>query len=156
MLVAAFAVMQRGPWLAPFAVAIGVWVAAGAVSEWALRIKLFSASREEAWRRARNLPRSAHGTTLAHFGVGMMLIGIVATSAWQSENIVAMKPGDRTSIAGYDLEFRGLAPAQGPNYIEQVGVFAVTRGGAPVTELAPSKRLYDMPRRHPRAPDKTM
>ena len=32
------------------------------------------------------------------------------------------------------------------NYQEQVGLLAVTRGGAPVTELAPAKRLYDAPR----------
>ena len=74
------------------------------------------------------------------------MLGIVATSAWQSERVVAMKPGDSTEIAGYALAFRGVAPAQGPNYREQVGVLAVTRGGAAVTELNPAKRLYDAPR----------
>jgi cytochrome c biogenesis factor len=74
------------------------------------------------------------------------VLGVVATSAWQSERVVAMKPGDSTDIAGYELAFRGVAPAQGPNYREQVGVLAVTRAGAAVTELAPSKRLYDAPR----------
>ena len=57
-----------------------------------------------------------------------------------------MKPGDSTEIAGYALAFSGVAPAQGPNYREQVGVLAVTRGGAAVTELNPAKRLYDAPR----------
>ena len=75
-----------------------------------------------------------------------MVLGIVATSAWQSERVVAMKPGDSTEIAGYELTFRGVAPAQGPNYQEQVGLLAVTRAGAAVTELDPSKRLYDAPR----------
>ena len=37
------------------------------------------------WRRARGLPRSAYGTTLAHAGIGLSVLGIVATSAWQSE-----------------------------------------------------------------------
>jgi cytochrome c-type biogenesis protein CcmF len=75
-----------------------------------------------------------------------MVIGIVATSAWQSERIVAMKPGETVAIAGYDLHFKGMAAGRGPNYSEDRGVFVVTRGGAPVTELAPSKRLYDAPR----------
>jgi cytochrome c-type biogenesis protein CcmF len=145
-LVAAFALYWRGPWLAPFGIALGVWIIAGAVSEWATRVKLFGAGRQEVWRRARGLPRSAYGGTLAHAGIGLTVLGIVATSAWQSERVVAMKPGDSTEIAGYQLAFRGVAPAQGPNYREQVGVLAVTRGGAVVTELNPSKRLYDAPR----------
>jgi cytochrome c-type biogenesis protein CcmF len=83
---------------------------------------------------------------LAHAGIGLSVIGIVATSAWQSESVVAMKPGDRTEIAGYELTFRGVAPSQGANYKEQVGLLAVSRGGAAVTELTPSKRIYDAPR----------
>jgi cytochrome c-type biogenesis protein CcmF len=114
--------------------------------EWATRVKLFAAGGDEVLRRARSLPRSAYGTVLAHAGMGLTVIGIVATSAWQSERVVAMKPGDRTEIAGYELVFRGVAPSQGPNYREQVGLLAVTRGGSAVTELAPSKRVYDAPR----------
>ena len=53
---------------------------------------------------------------------------------------------DAREIAGYALTFRGVAPAQGPNYQEQVGLFSVTRGGSAVTELSPAKRLYDAPR----------
>jgi cytochrome c-type biogenesis protein CcmF len=145
-LVAAFALYWRGPWLAPFGIALGVWIIAGAVSEWATRVKLFGTDRHEVWRRARGLPRSAYGGTLAHAGIGLTVIGIVATSAWQSERVVAMQPGDSTEIAGYRLAFRGVAPAQGPNYREQVGVLAVTRGVTVVTELNPAKRLYDAPR----------
>ena len=81
----------------------------------------------------------------AHFGVGMMVIGIVATSAYQSEKVLVMKPGERTEIAGYELTFAGVSPGRGPNYREDVGRFEVTRGGAAVTSLTPAKRLYDMP-----------
>ena len=129
-----------------FGVALGVWIVAGAISEWVSRVKLFAAGTDEIWRRARGLPRSAYGTTLAHAGIGLSVLGIVATSAWQSESVVTMRAGDATEIAGYVLTFRGVAPAQGPNYQEQVGLLTVTRGGAPVTELRPAKRLYDAPR----------
>jgi cytochrome c-type biogenesis protein CcmF len=145
-LVAVYAVAWRGPWLAPFGIALGVWVIAGALSEWATRVKLLGARPEETLRRARSLPRAAHGTTLAHAGMGLVVIGIVATTAWQSESVTTMQPGERTGIAGYELAFRGVVPRQGPNYREQVGLFAVTRGGAPVTEMSPAKRLYDAPR----------
>jgi cytochrome c-type biogenesis protein CcmF len=145
-LVASLAIYRRGPWLAPFGLALGVWIVAGALSEWASRVKLFGAGRDEVWRRARNLPRAAYGSMLAHAGIGLMVIGIVATTAWQSERIVAMKVGERTEIAGYELTFRGVAPQRGPNYEEQVGVFTLTSGGAPVTELNPAKRVYDAPK----------
>jgi cytochrome c-type biogenesis protein CcmF len=145
-LVVAAAMTWRGPWLAPFGIALGVWVVAGAFSEWATRIKLFGASPEEALRRAAGLPRSAYGGMLAHAGVGITVIGIVATSAWQSEVVVAMKPGEQVAIAGYQLTFRGVTPARGPNYEEQIGTFSVTRHGTRVTELSPSKRTFDAPR----------
>ncbi len=144
-LVVAFAYGQKGIWLAPFGLAIGVWVMAGTISELAARIKLGRASREESLRRLVNLPRSALGTTLAHFGVGLMTVGVVATSAYLNENILVLKPGEKTEIAGYTLAFKGISRAKGPNYVEQSGEFIVTRDGAAVTTLFPSKRLYDSP-----------
>jgi cytochrome c-type biogenesis protein CcmF len=144
-MVVAFAVTERGPWLAPFAFAVGVWVMAGALSETAFRVKLGQAPASESLRRLLNLPRAAVGTTLAHFGVGLMVCGIVGTSAYKSEEILLMRPGETKAIAGYELAFRGAAPSKGPNYNEIVGVFDVTRGGAPVTRLEPAKRLYDAP-----------
>ncbi len=146
VIVATYALVYRGPWLAPFGLALGVWVMAGAVSETATRVKFGQASADEVWRRLKGLPRSAYGTAVAHFGVGAMVVGIIATSAYQSEKILVMKPGERADIAGYSLTFKGAAPQRGPNYQEEVGVFNVTRDGSPVTDLAPSKRLYDAPR----------
>jgi cytochrome c-type biogenesis protein CcmF len=143
--VAAFAVTERGPWLAPFGFAIGVWVMAGALSETAFRIKLGSVPLNESVRRLTNLPRSAFGTMLAHFGVGLMVCGIVGTTGYKSEEILLMRPGETKEIAGYALTFRGAAPSKGPNYTETIGAFDVTRNGAPVTHLEPSKRLYDAP-----------
>ncbi len=140
------ALMHRGPWLAPPVLAIGVWVMAGAVSELAFRVKLASVPWRESLRRLYNLPRSALGTAVAHFGVGMMVVGIVATTAWQSEQVLVMRPGDRVEIAGYALQFRGAAPQTGPNYRETVGSLEVSRGGRPVTVLQPSKRMYTAPR----------
>jgi cytochrome c-type biogenesis protein CcmF len=145
-LTATFALYWRGPWLAPFGMALGVWVVAGALVEWATRIKLLAVPADESLRRALGLPRAAYGAMLAHLGIGLSVIGIVATSAWQSEVVLTMKPGDNVEIAGYELTFRGAAPAKGPNYQELIGLLDVTRGGSPVTELASSKRTFDAPR----------
>ncbi len=140
----AASLVHRGPWLAPFGIALGIWVIGGALSELAFRIKLGQASAGETWRRLVNLPRAALGTTAAHAGLGLTLIGIVATSAWQQEHISVMRPGDRLDFAGYGIEFRGIAPEQGPNYRAQVGLLSISFDGRRI-ELRPSRRLYDMP-----------
>jgi cytochrome c-type biogenesis protein CcmF len=142
----ALAFYWRGPWLAPFGIALGVWVIAGAVTDWAGRVKLFSGPLSDSLHRARGLPRAAYGTALAHAGVGLAVIGIVATTAWQQEAVLSMHPGETAEIAGYELTFRGVAPARGANYQDQVGLLSVARGGSPVTELTPAKRTYDAPR----------
>ena len=144
-IIATYAMAYRGPWLAPLGIGLGVWVMAGSLAELASRVKLGEAPIAESWRRLKGLPRSALGTTTAHFGVGLMVVGIIATSAYQSERILVMKPGDQVEIAGYSLTFKGAAPQRGPNYREEVGVFEVERGGSAVTTLTPSKRIYDAP-----------
>ncbi len=145
VLVVTFAWVQRGPWLAPFAISLGAFAMMGASWEILFRAKAGSAPWLEVIRRARNLPRSMWGTMLAHFGVGLAVIGIAATSAYRVETIVAMKPGDQVETAGYVLTFKDAQKQQGPNYKEDVITLEVTRGGAPVATLMPSKRLYDAP-----------
>jgi cytochrome c-type biogenesis protein CcmF len=142
VIIIALAINQRGPWLAPLGIGLGVWLLMGAATELAYRVKLFNASWTESRRRLANLPRAAYGGALAHAGLGLMVIGVVATTAWRLERIDALSPGDTVDIAGYELKFEGVAPRQGPNYQERVGVFEVTRGGKLVTELTPSKRAF--------------
>ncbi len=110
--VAALAMTERGPWLAPFGFAIGVWIMAGCVVGDGVPHKLGSVPASESWRRLVNLPRSAFGTMLAHFGVGLMVCGIVGTTGYKSEEILLMRPGETKEIAGYALTFRGAAPSR--------------------------------------------
>jgi cytochrome c-type biogenesis protein CcmF len=144
--IAAFAFERKGPWLAPFGLGLGVWLIGGALTEIAFRVKLFDGSWVEVRRRLANLPRSAYGTALAHAGVGIMVMGIVATTAWRSESILAMTPKQSADIAGYQLTFEGVAPREGPNYRERVGLFTVTRNGKALTTLEPSKREFTVER----------
>jgi len=140
------AVMQRGPWLAPVGIALGVWVIGGAVQELAFRTKVGQLAWRDSLRRFMGLPRSVYGTALAHIGVGVMVIGIVATSAYRVENVLVMKDGDTTQIIGYDLTFQGVKQQPGPNYSSLVGNFTVHYGGSEIATLHPSKRTYTAPR----------
>jgi cytochrome c-type biogenesis protein CcmF len=80
--------------------------------------------------------------TVAHIGVAIAVAGITASSAWQSEAILTMRPGDHTAIAGYTVTFDGVDRVRGPNYLAERGTFTVTEGGAPVVRMTPEKRAY--------------
>jgi cytochrome c-type biogenesis protein CcmF len=143
-----FAVLafNRTTSLAPLGLGLGVWVIAGALTELVAKTRLGEIPFADSWDRLKGLPRSSLGTTCAHLGVGMMVLGVVATSAYQSEKVLTMKPGERTSIAGYTLTFNGTHPVRGPNFFEEVGTLDVQRGTKPVATLYPGKRLYDQPK----------
>ncbi len=132
--------------LAPLGLGLGVWVIVGSLTELVARTRIGEIPFADSWARLKGLPRSSLGTTLAHLGVGMMVLGVVATSAYQQEKVIAMQPGERTSISGYTLTFTGTHPVRGPNYGEEVGTLEVTRGSRPVTTLYPAKRMYDQPK----------
>jgi cytochrome c-type biogenesis protein CcmF len=137
-----FVVVQGGPVLAPFGIGLALFVIAGAATDIIERTGLLKLPLGIAMRRAAGLPRSAWGTAIAHSGIAVTLLGIVSVSAWQSERIVEVKPGDTISLAGYDLTFDGAAPRQGPNYNELVGRFTVRRSGAVIGVMQPSKRSF--------------
>jgi cytochrome c-type biogenesis protein CcmF len=124
------------------ALGLGVWLISGALVELAERLRLFRVGLRQSLSRLAGIPRSALGTTVAHAGVGICVIGIVSASAYQTEEIAALKRGESISVAGYTLLFQGIAPATGPNYREDRAQFVVSRGGSGRMVLTPSKRFY--------------
>jgi cytochrome c-type biogenesis protein CcmF len=115
---------------------------AGAVTDLVERSGLMRLPLRTALQRARGLPRSAFGTAVAHFGLGVTLIGIVCASTWGTERIVAVQPNAVISLDSYDLTFDGMATRQGPNYRELVAKFTVREGGVVVGTMEPSKRSF--------------
>jgi cytochrome c-type biogenesis protein CcmF len=141
-LLVAWYLRSGGPVLAVLGMGLAVWLFAGALVELAERLKLFRVSPLDSWRRAMHLPRGAYGMTIAHAGLGILLAGIVAMSAWRSEVIQVMKPGETIAVAGYDFTFEDVQELQGPNYVSQRGEFRVSREGSSVASLYPEKRIY--------------
>jgi cytochrome c-type biogenesis protein CcmF len=138
----AWAWARGGSALAPLAIALAVFVIAGAVCDLAERVQLFRAPYGVSLRRAGGLPRSAWGSAFAHAGIGVALMGIVCETTWNSEHIAAMKPGDSAKVAGYDLQFDRLKEQQGPNYRELVASFKVSLDGDDLGVMTPSKRSF--------------
>ena len=139
---AVFAFDRGGPVIAPFVVGLSLYVMTGALVDLAERVQLLRQPWRISLRRAAGLPRSAFGTAFAHFGLGILLLGVVCESFYGAERIATMKPQETISIRGYDLSFDGLVSRQGPNYRELIAKYTVRRDGATIGTLEPSKRSF--------------
>ncbi|HLI12195.1 MAG TPA: heme lyase CcmF/NrfE family subunit [Alphaproteobacteria bacterium] len=131
-----------GPLLAAFGMMLAAWLFVGALAELADRLKLFRADLRESWQRARRLPRASYGMTLAHAGLGIVLAGIVGTTAWRIERIQIMHPGESLALAGYTLRLDDVAPLDGPNYRAERATITVMRGDLLVATMRPEKRHF--------------
>jgi cytochrome c-type biogenesis protein CcmF len=139
----AVALVARGRGaLAPLGLGLGIWIIAGSLVDLTERLTLFRTNASTSLSRLIGLPRSALGTVVAHAGLGLSIIGIVATSAFQTETITAVRPGDTIDVGGYKLLYQGNAPSSGPNYREERALFVASRNGANRFSLAPAKRFY--------------
>jgi cytochrome c-type biogenesis protein CcmF len=139
---AVFATEGGGPILVPFAIGLAVYVMAGAVTEIVERTGLLKVPLTTAWARARGLPRSTWGATLAHLGLGITLLGVICETQWSGERIAELKPGQTISIRRYDLKFDGATTRAGPNYRELAAHFTVRRHGEVIGTMEPSKRSF--------------
>ena len=148
-LFAALAVTVAAAWragfddlLAAFGLGLAAWLFLGALVEFGGKIGIGRVPPASVFRRAGNLPRSAWGMTVAHAGLGIVVAGVTASSAWQTERIQSMNPGDTVDVAGYRLTFRGVSESNGPNYRAVTGRFDIERGGRVLAVLRPEKRDY--------------
>ena len=130
------------PVMAGLGIGLGVWLIAGSLTDIAMRSGVGKVALPIMWRRFKGLPRSAFGGALAHMGLGVSVIGIVAVTACATESVVTMKPGETTVGGPFTLQFEGLKPNTGPNYTELQGRFVISRNGQPVSHLTAAKRVF--------------
>lgn len=79
---------------------------------------------------------------ITHLGVLVMVVGIIASTIYQTEKVVVMRPGDELKLSAYTLKFAGTHEVQGPNWVGQEGVFDVYREDRFITQMRPQKRIY--------------
>ncbi|MGI9319713.1 MAG: heme lyase CcmF/NrfE family subunit [bacterium] len=129
--------MLRYSIAAGFGVALGAWVMlTGLYVMW---------SRTRPGQRLQGIaatPRSVVGMTIAHFGVGVFIIGVTMVNGYSIEKDVRLGPGESYQLAGYELVFKGVRDFQGPNYRSRMGDFDVIVDGSVDGTLQPEKRTY--------------
>ena len=128
--------------LALIGIGLACWLMVGSISELFWKSKFGQIKFNLAFKRLIGLPRSNLGTVFAHFGLGVSLMGIVAVTAWETENILNMEPGQTQEIAGYQLKLLGFFDQEGPNYNDSIVQFALISGDKQLKLMEPAKRFY--------------
>jgi cytochrome c-type biogenesis protein CcmF len=137
-----FAMEGGGPILIPFAIGLALFVMTGALTDIVERTGLLRVPFTTALLRAKGLPRSTWGAAFAHFGLGVVLLGVIGETQWSLERIAELKPGQSISIRRYELNFDGVTSRQGPNYRELAARFTVRRHGDVISVMEPARRSF--------------
>ena len=138
---AMLAFRHGGPVAAPLGIGLGIYIVLGSVNEIVTRSWSIGTPLSVAWRKARGLPRSAWGTTIAHTGVGLTVIGIAAT-AWGVETIGSVRPGERLKAGDYEVRLERVIPRVEANYRDDVAILTVFGSGRELGTIETMKRLY--------------
>ena len=125
---------SAGAWspLCTFGILLAAWCVAGAAAQAWQRLSTANARPPLAW----------YGMLLAHAGVGVFVFGVTLANGFESQRELALRPGERTALAGLEFEFAGVAPAAGPNYDALRATVRVLQRGEVLEVLQPEKRSY--------------
>jgi cytochrome c-type biogenesis protein CcmF len=122
--------------------AAALWLFFGAALDMAQRLAPYRARLYQFWR----LPASAFTAPLAHGGLAVMLLGILAATQWREEAVIAATPGQHIKIAGVSLRYDGLREVAGPNYTAEQARLTYLSGAHQGGTLYPERRFYEAER----------
>jgi len=86
--------------------------------------------------------RRRYGGYTVHVGIVVLLVGIAASSSFQTNRDVTLRPGESVSVDGREITYLKPTTEITPPYIEFGAVLAVEEGGERVTTLTPSRRYH--------------
>jgi cytochrome c-type biogenesis protein CcmF len=134
-IVAPFVFFETTSVLTVLAISIALWVCASS---------LLDPVRRLVYRTGAPLTRGQIGMYLAHFGVGVFMLGATVTSAYNFERDFSARPGDTIEAGGYEFVFNDIRRVQGPNFVADEGEFEVRRNGELIGTLRPQIRTYQV------------
>ena len=80
---------------------------------------------------------------VTHVGVLVLVIGIIASTVYQTEKVVSLRVGDEFILKDYRVKLERIHDVRGKNWSAQEGVFELYEGDDLLTTLRPQKRVYD-------------
>ena len=82
------------------------------------------------------------GMQLAHFGLGMFVLGVTVVSTYTVETDQRLALGETIEVSDFQVTFRDLKAVEGANYQAIRAEMHVRRGERSVAVLYPEKRIY--------------
>ena len=128
--------------LAALFMGVAAWLVVGSVVVLGKRIRLGQVPLMTSLNLARTTPRAFYGLVIAHAGMGLTVAGITGMSAWATENIALLRPGETMQLSGYDVRFKSVSTILGPNYQAERGAFDVSHLGRDVATMKSERRFY--------------
>ncbi len=96
-------------------------------------------------RKLARVPIATWGMVCAHFGVAVALFGMASESAFTSEKLAAVAPGQTEEVAGWTIRLESVDPVAGPNWTAVEARIAASRGDEEPVMLAPQSRNFWAP-----------
>jgi cytochrome c-type biogenesis protein CcmF len=125
-----------------FFMTLAAWLVFGSIAVLLHRTRLGAAPLATSLRLARTTPLAFYGLIIAHAGMGVTVAGITGMTAWATEKIEMLRPGQSLQLSGYDVRLRSVGNVAGPNYDAERGYFDISRRGRPLTQLSSERRFY--------------
>jgi len=83
------------------------------------------------------------GMLVSHLGVGLLILGITGSSAWQEEKIIKMKIGNEVKIHKYNITLSEINEIKGPNFLAlQANFIIYDKKKNIIAKLKPENRYY--------------
>jgi cytochrome c-type biogenesis protein CcmF len=105
-----------------------------------------AASLAPLWKRnLRRTPLFVWGMVVAHLGVAVSLAGMASEAALSRERLVAVRPGEATTVGPWSVRLAAIDPVAGPNWTALEARLQVRRGDGKSFALAPQARSFSSP-----------
>lgn len=127
----------------PVGVFLAFWLFGTTIANLVSRVRTLTSS-DGVRAKLGKQPIHYFGMLVAHFGVGVFILGVTLVSGYQEEKDVRMEVGDTVDLKGFTFRFDGVTRVPGPNYMAERGSLTLSQGGVPYIVLHPEKRIYNV------------
>lgn len=121
---------------------LGVWVVSTTLILLINRIKLRQQTSPNLIQNLKGIPLAFYGMLLAHFGIGIFILGVTLVKGFESEQDLRMEVNDVAKVGALSFKFEGAQEIPGPNYTSSQGKFTVSQADKEIAILHPEKRFY--------------
>jgi cytochrome c-type biogenesis protein CcmF len=118
--------------------ALGIWVILWSIHSIIDRLK----NQTDKFTGLTKIPASIWGMGVAHFGIGVFVIGVAHVNTYSVEKDIRLMPGETYEMAGYEFSFDGVRQISEDNYVASEGKFIVSANSGAMFKLEPQKRFY--------------